>query len=95
MTTDPDRQWREWRAENARHLSGFQLLRQPYQRWSAEWDHDHCAACGDKFVEGDGEGQSQEGYATTEDYPKGARYEWVCVRCFNDLSGLVAWVSAG
>jgi hypothetical protein len=48
-------------------------------------DHDHCAACGTKFSESEGLESHHEGYATREDYPKGAGYEWVCQNCFEDL----------
>ena len=38
-------------------------------------------------------GQHKEGYATRADYPKGARYEWVCVKCFAELKGEMDWRS--
>ncbi len=66
-----------WRRENARHLKDVGLRFQRYSRRSESWDHDHCAACGVKFAEIDGPDVQHEGYATCEDYPKGAHYEWV------------------
>ena len=37
--------------------------------------------------------QQKEGYATRADYPKGARYEWVCVKCFSELKDEMGWKS--
>ncbi len=58
---------------------------------SVHWDHDHCAACFVKFAEFDGPGIEHEGYATTEEYPKGAGYHWICARCFADLGEELQW----
>jgi hypothetical protein len=85
---DPDKQWR---ADNAKRLHGLRLELRPYEAWSQDWDHDHCAACWAKFAEV-GEPDSQtEGYATCSDYPKGAGYEWVCQQCFSDLRTELEW----
>jgi hypothetical protein len=35
-----------------------------------------------------------EGYATGPNYPKGARYDWVCSWCFADLASALGWKSA-
>jgi hypothetical protein len=40
-----------------------------------------------KFVEFDGPDVPREGYATRDDYPNGACYEWVCRARFDDLKG--------
>ena len=64
---------------------------QPYVRWSKTWDHDYCAACMVKFMEADGPDIQREGYATTAEYPRGARYEWVCSECFADLKDDMQW----
>jgi hypothetical protein len=82
MTADPDKQWR---IDNARHLRGVRLKFQPYTRWSETWDHDHCAGCWATFAEFEGPDILHEGYATCDDYAKGARYDWVCKTCFADL----------
>jgi len=90
MTGDSEIQWR---LDNARHLKGVRLRLQPYVRWSKEWDHDHCAACGIEFAEFGGPDIQHEGNATCDDYPRGARYEWVCVTCFVDLKNEMGWTA--
>ena len=88
VTDDPNKQRR---VDNARHLTGLRLEFHPYTRWSESWDHDHCAACWTKFAEFEGADIQREGYATCDDYPKGACYEWVCSDCFNDLKDEMKW----
>lgn len=92
MTADPDKQWR---IDNAAHLKGAKLRFQRYTRWNESWDHDHCLACWAKFAEFDGPGIQHQGYATGDDYPMGARYEWVCTTCFADLKDDMQWTAAG
>jgi hypothetical protein len=36
----------------------------------------------------------KEGYATMADFPKGARYEWVCIQCFSELKAEMGWHAA-
>jgi hypothetical protein len=88
MTNDPNKQWR---IDNARHLWGVRLQLQHYTRSGEHWDHDHCAACRAKFAEFNAPDIQHEGYATCADYPKGARYEWVCSPCFADLKDEMQW----
>jgi hypothetical protein len=83
----------QWRLDFARHLKGARLQFQRYGRWSESWDHDHCAACWAKFADFDGPGILHEGYATCDDYPQGARYEWVCTACFDELRDKMQWTS--
>ena len=64
-----------------------------YARWSESWDHDHCAACWAKFAEFEGLDIQHAGYATCDDYPKGACYEWVCQACFEDLKNDMQWAA--
>ena len=75
----------QWRLDFAKGLEGVALQYQKYKPRSASWDHDHCAACWAKFAEFDGPDIQHVGYATCEDYKHGARYDWVCGDCFNDL----------
>jgi hypothetical protein len=82
---------KQWRIDNAKQLKGLQLQPQRYAKWSENWDHDHCTACWAKFAEFEGADIQHEGYATCEDYPKGARYEWVCKSCFDDLKVEMQW----
>ncbi len=81
----------DWRVLNARFLRGARLQFSRYTRWSDTWDHDHCAGCWAKFAEFDGEGIQHEGFTTCADYTKGARYEWVCIDCFNALHQYMEW----
>lgn len=81
----------QWKIDNARLLRGYTLYFQPYSRWSDEWEHDHCTACWAKFAEFDGPEILHEGYATGEDYPKGARYAWICPSCFAELADVLGW----
>jgi hypothetical protein len=76
---------KQWRIDNAMHLKGLKLHFRRYTRWSESWDHDHCTACSAKFAEFDGPDIQHEGYATGDDYPRGAGYEWVCRTSFEDL----------
>lgn len=84
----------DWRLENVDRLKGLALRRQKYTRWSDDWDHDHCAGCWAKFMESGGPDTLQEGYATCEDYRFGARYEWICPKCFSDLKTEMEWSEA-
>jgi hypothetical protein len=84
----------QWRIDSARHLAGQTLHFQRYTRWSEKRDHDHCAACGATFAEFDAPEILHEGYATGPNYPKGARYDWVCSWCFADLASALGWKSA-
>jgi hypothetical protein len=82
---------KQWRIDNARRLKGIGLEFRRYARWSATWDHDHCAACQAKFAEFDGPDIQREGYATGDDYEFGAAYEWVCQTCFVELKPEMQW----
>ena len=84
----------DWRAENAEHLKGLTLHRQKYTQWSESWDHDHCSGCWAKFAEFDGPDILHEGFATGDDYERGARYEWVCPECFFELKTEMGWKEA-
>ncbi len=84
----------DWRIDNCKGLRGLRLQRKRYRQPSKNWDHDHCAACWTKFAEFDGPDILHEGYATGDDYIHGAEYDWVCVRCFNELKDEMGWVEA-
>ena len=82
----------DWRLTGQeRYLQGASFRRKPYTAPRPDWDHDHCAGCWAKFAEFDGPDILHEGYATCDDYPKGARYEWVCKCCFDDLRDEMRW----
>jgi len=91
MTTNSDK---KRRVDNVSHLRGLRLQFRRYGRWSESWDHDHCAACWVKFAEFEGPNILHEGYATCDDYRKGACYEWICQSCFDDLKDDMGWTIA-
>jgi hypothetical protein len=81
----------DWRLNFCEGLRGQPLRNMVWRKWSEQWDHDHCAACGAKFAEFEGEGIQKVGYATTEAYQRGAEYEWVCETCFDELKEQLGW----
>src|SRR5215470_3887556 len=90
-TAPTEAQWLQWRLDFAKRLRGITLRYQIYKRWSASWDHDHCAACWTTFAEFNGPNIQHEGYATCDDYEHGANYDWVCRDCFEDLKEYMGW----
>jgi hypothetical protein len=84
----------DWRINNCKALRGLKLHRKQYRKWSDTWDHDHCAACWATFAEFDGPEIQHEGYTTGDDYKHGAEYDWVCIRCFDELKDEMGWVKA-
>jgi hypothetical protein len=91
--------WLQWRLDFAQHLQGVTLQYQRYRHRDGSSDHDHCAACWVTLAEFDGKGIEREGYATCEDYAhgarRGARYDWVCRNCFDDLKEFMGWKLVG
>jgi hypothetical protein len=85
----------DWRIDNARHLMGLTLHFREWLRPRPDWDHDHCAACGVKLADFDGPDIQRSGYATGDDYPKGAGYDWICADCFRDLKDAMKWSASG
>jgi hypothetical protein len=88
--------WLQWRLDFAQHLQGVTLQYQRYRHRDRSSGHDHCAACWTKLAEFD---IQREGYATCEDYAhgarRGARYDWVCRNCFDDLKEFMGWKLVG
>jgi hypothetical protein len=57
-------------------------------------DHDHCSACRAKFMEIDWPGVQRHGYVTRFHIPDGSgdwQWNWICDRCFSDLSQELQW----
>jgi len=75
----------DWRIDNAKRLHGERFIRQNYHRKSPSWEHDHCEACWDKFMEDGPDGTLSEGYVTA----KGDH--WICPTCFEELRVLLDW----
>jgi hypothetical protein len=90
MAGDNDKQWR---IDNAEHLKGVRLRYRQYTQWSESWDHDHCVGCWAKFAVFDGPGIQHDGYATGDDDPRGAGYDWICKTCFADLKNDLQWTA--
>ena len=62
-----------------------------YTQRSESWEHDHCVTCWAKFADWEGAEILHEGYATTDSYDKGADYDWVCAKCFDELKDDLDW----
>jgi hypothetical protein len=100
MTVPPD-DWRRM-GQEAFLPPGTSWVRKPYDAHSDSWDHDHCEFCGAKFIDSRRSGQRRreiaddpeilgEGFATTDQHPRGAGYYWVCPACFADFAGEFGW----
>jgi len=81
MSDKPD--WRLGGQE--RYLTGVTLHWREYRAPRADWDHDHCAFCWTKFMEGSESDVEHAGYATADNY------HWVCKQCFDDFRERFAW----
>jgi hypothetical protein len=79
-----EKDWRLEQLETQPHLRGVRFVRKPYREYRPGWDHDRCVFCGATLAEPTitGENFIHEGYATAEDFVRGADYDWVCVPCF-------------
>ena len=61
-----------WKIDTANFLRGVRFR---WKRWTPpreSWDHDHCAACAARFAATDCPDVLHEGFATCEDYVRGA-----------------------
>ncbi|GIK48342.1 MAG: hypothetical protein BroJett013_10390 [Alphaproteobacteria bacterium] len=88
--------WRLEHLETQPYLVGMAFRRAKYRPYRPGWDHDHCVACWAKFVEYDDPAEpiQHEGYATTEEFVRGAEYDWVCLTCFADFKDQMKWIEA-
>jgi hypothetical protein len=78
----------DWRLRNQiDYLRNAALVWKEYHTPSESWDHDHCAFCWAKFMEGDYPDVLHMGYATEDDY------DWVCKRCFDDFKEMFGWTA--
>ena len=86
----------DWRADNARNLSGLAFRWQAYRAPRPDWDHDHCEGCMAKFAEIDGEDVLREGYASDARFKdRPGYYDWICADCFRDLKEELNWTQVG
>ena len=78
----------DWRLMGQqKYLMGAELCRRAYRPYphNADWDHDHCAFCGAKFMVADGPDVLHDGYCTLDEY------RWICSECFDDFREMFAW----
>lgn len=89
MTKD----WRLERLEDEDALRGVSFVRKVYRAYRPGWEHDHCIACWQTLAEPSlgVEDAIHEGYATTDEYFRGADYEWVCPDRFRAFAGEMGW----
>lgn len=81
MIASPD----DWRRQGQeRYLKGAKLALKMYHAYRADWDHDHCEFCGEKFSE-TLQDALKEGYATEDNY------SWICRPCFMDFKDEFDW----
>jgi hypothetical protein len=86
--------WREGSLDMVEHFRGVAFRRKAYSAYRPGWDHDHCALCGVKFMERSAgvPDTHHEGYATTENWIRGADYDWFCIDCFEFCRGRLGLV---
>jgi len=65
------------------YLKNQTLIFHCHQKWSAEWNHDHCEFCTRHF--GCSPDGLHEGYSTIDNY------RWICKDCFNDFKEMFNW----
>jgi hypothetical protein len=76
----------DWRLTNQEeYLKGATLQWRRYNRPSEAWDHDHCAFCWAKFMEGDALDVFHEGYVTDDNR------HWICETCVEDFKDMFQW----
>lgn len=75
----------DWRLTGQEdYLTGKTLYHRKWKPYHAEWGHEHCVFCWDKFS--DIEGALHEGYATEDNY------YWICPDCFKDFNVMFKWI---
>jgi hypothetical protein len=77
----------DWRIDNARWTRGAILHFRAYTRYSETWDHDHCEACWDTFMETGSPDILTEGYVADDN-------RWICAQCFEELKEEMGWTLA-
>jgi hypothetical protein len=90
---------KDWRLEHLQtqpYLHGVSFVRKLYRAPRPGWNHDHCVACWATLAEPNIVGADivHEGYATTDDFVRGADYDRVCVPCFQQFCEVMAWKDA-
>ena len=68
-------------------LKNIPLYFIPFEPFSEQWDHEHCAFCWAKFYLH--EGSLQEGYCTRPENSRDA--DWICPECYEDFKEMFGW----
>ncbi len=85
----------DWRADNAKALSGAIFAWRRYRPPRPDWDHDHCEGCMAKFMDAELPDVLREGYASNLRFENRPGYfSWVCQQCFRDLKEELGWTEA-
>jgi hypothetical protein len=94
--------WRRMGQE--RYLRGVRLTWKRYQALRADWEHEHCAFCFQKFLDARYSGWARReleanpdrndaaGYTTVGDDGQEAGSAWICKQCFADFAEEFGWV---
>lgn len=102
VPAQPD-DWRRMGQERSL-IPGTRFAWKNYQAPRADWDHDHCSMCQDKFMDLAGGSNAAQfvsappevltaGYATTDSFARGEGAEWVCATCYEDFAAEFHWES--
>jgi hypothetical protein len=101
MPAAPD-DWRR-RGQEA-YLRGARLTYKRYQARSAQWEHEHCEFCWQKFVDAEhsaehrralerGSGEAEPaGYTNLGADGVPAGKWWICARCHDDFAEELGWI---
>jgi hypothetical protein len=75
----------DWRLQGQEQfLKGASLIKQKYNKYREDWEHDHCEFCGEKFSEKPED--LYMGYSTADSY------HWICEDCYNEFREIFQWV---
>jgi hypothetical protein len=85
--------WRLEHLEQQPFLRDVAFRRSRYRKYRPGWDHDHCVGCWAKFAEFDSPEETilHEGFATTDEFARGAEYYWACQDCFTTFKDQMGW----
>ena len=101
MPAPPD-DWRRRGQEN--YLRDARLTWKHYQALSADWEHEHCEFCFQKFLDPNyspvhadtlrqhPDQQVAAGYTNLEDDARAPGRWWICEQCFADFRDEFGWV---
>lgn len=74
-----------------RGYDGFSWQLKPCREPRPGWNHDHCAACSGKLMQGADRDADAEGYAGGPEHPQGEDYEWLCADCAQQRAVRMHW----